>query len=302
MTQSPRIEPVLREYFADDGVAAPDFIMDAVADRISIQPQRRAWPFRLRLPATQLKLGAAFAAALVLAVVSYNLLPGSGWIGRANPTPTPTPDRTPITVPALEGQLPAGRYRFHAYDDPMISVVVDVPAGWIGLPPNALVGPQGHAGPGGISFGFVRGNGLFSDPCRWDVAGTGALDQPGDIEVGPTALDLVDALRANPAYTSTTPTPVTFGEFQGYDLVIDFPAELEGAACDDGADGLERIRVFSSNAQDDLYAPGIRDRWRIVTVDVDGTRLIVINPLFEGTPVADQQAAQSIIDSLRFEP
>ena len=43
MNRTPDVELVLRDYFADDGLTAPDYVLDVVEGRISRQPQRRSW-------------------------------------------------------------------------------------------------------------------------------------------------------------------------------------------------------------------------------------------------------------------
>ena len=310
MNRSPDVELVLREYLADDGLTAPDYILDVVEGRISRQPQRRAWRllWRLQPMSNTLKLAAGLAAVIVVAVVAWQLLPGrDGGIGSlATPTPAvqPSPTAAAYAVVDLpEGRLPGGRYRFHPFDAmPNFAAVADVPSGWHGGPPWAVVGPTTEEPPGGILLGFLGTDGLFSDPCQWDVDGTGSGLQPGDVEVGPDVADLVEALRANTSYTASTPKPVAFGPYEGQELEIQLPADLDLATCDKESDGRSRYFVFAGE-QAGLYAQGSgtdRDRWRLFIVDVAGTRVIVANLYYPETPVADQEAAQAIIESIEF--
>ena len=48
MNRTPDVELVLRDYFADDGLTAPDYVLDVVEERIGRQPQRRTWRLRWR--------------------------------------------------------------------------------------------------------------------------------------------------------------------------------------------------------------------------------------------------------------
>src|SRR5215211_31621 len=97
MNRTPDVELVLRDYFADDGLTAPDYVLDTVEGRISRQPQRRGWPFRGRTNVTtQFKLIAGLAAALIVAVVGYSLLPGT--TGPGTPTTAPTPTAEPTSA------------------------------------------------------------------------------------------------------------------------------------------------------------------------------------------------------------
>ena len=83
---------------ADGPTAIPDRVVDVVAARIGVQRQRRAWPFPRRTNVTtQIKLIAALAAVLVVAVVGYSLLPGT--TGPGGPTTAPTPSAQPRRRP-----------------------------------------------------------------------------------------------------------------------------------------------------------------------------------------------------------
>jgi hypothetical protein len=105
MNRSPDVELVLRDYFADDGLTAPDYVLDVVEGRISRQPQRRTWPFQGRTNVTtQIKLIAGLAAALVVAIVAYNLLPGIS--GPGTPTTAPTPSVQPTAAPSAGARWP----------------------------------------------------------------------------------------------------------------------------------------------------------------------------------------------------
>lgn len=111
MNRTPSVEVVLRDYFADDGAIAPDHILDMVADRISRQPKRRSWPFPGRTTVTQLKLAAALAAAVIVAVVGYNLLPRQSSVGGPSVTPFPSPaasTATASTATAVPSKGPVG--------------------------------------------------------------------------------------------------------------------------------------------------------------------------------------------------
>ena len=110
MNRTPDVDLVLRDYFADDGVTAPDYVLDVVERRISRQPQRRVWPFpgRTTNMTTQIKLIGALAAAIVVAVVGYNLLPGTSGPGSQTAAPTAAATARAMTNGRIGG---AGRGR-----------------------------------------------------------------------------------------------------------------------------------------------------------------------------------------------
>ena len=89
MTQHSDIERLLDHWFKDGPDQAPDRVVDIVTDRIERQSQRPAWrlqwrPFPMNAYA---KIAVAAAAVLIVAVVGYNLLPGSS-TGVGGPAPT----------------------------------------------------------------------------------------------------------------------------------------------------------------------------------------------------------------------
>ena len=263
---------------------------------------------------TYLKLAAALAAVLVVAVVGYNLLPGRTGPGAPTSAPTsaPTPSTQPsptaaasevaactgvVDVPDADGVLEPCRYRFRPSDT--YAVEADIPDGWSKFGTLLEVVGPGANGPSGVGVVFQAiESGLYSDACHWDLAGTGEL-KPGDVEVGPEVQDLVDALRANTSYTATKPSPITFGPYQGKRLEIQIPTDLDLDTCDAHVSNDDPLYFVAPGT---LYAQGQGNRWDMSIVDVEGTRVIVTIIYYEGTPAADLEAARAIVDSLEFTP
>ncbi len=306
MNHQSDIDRVLSTWMADGPNAISDRVVDVVAVRIGVQRQRRPWPFPWRTNVTPIRLLAALAAALIVAVVGYSLLPrlpDAG--GQASPASTSTPTPEPsVTVRDLpEGGLAAGRYRFQPLTDhPTLSVFAEIPAGWNGVPPWAVSGPVGTEGPNGIAIAIIRADGLFSDPCQWDRNGSGTFDQPGDIVVGPAAIDLANALAANPAYPArSAPSPVALDGYQGYLVEILLPTGEDLRTCDQDESGDARYFPFSGKDAG-LYAQGNNNYWFVYILDVDGTRVIVVRLGYDETPAADIRAGIAIVDSLEFAP
>src|SRR5215207_10474333 len=117
MNQRSDIDRVLEIWMADGPAVIPDRVVDVVAARIGVQRQRRAWPFQGRPFVTPLKLAAALAAAIVVAVVGYGLLPKGPSVGAPSSVPAPTSTPVATTAPLANGVLPAGRYRIRPFDD-----------------------------------------------------------------------------------------------------------------------------------------------------------------------------------------
>lgn len=109
MNRTPDVELVLRDYFADDGLTAPDYVLDVVEERIGRQPRRRALrlPRRLHPMNRTLTYAATLVAVLVIAVLGYNLLPRNG-IGGPGATTSPVPSPVPTQAPEVTIVDPAG--------------------------------------------------------------------------------------------------------------------------------------------------------------------------------------------------
>jgi hypothetical protein len=310
-------------WFEDGPTAMPDRVIDVVADRIGRQRQRRTWRLLGRpFMNTYAKLGLAAAAAVVVALVGWQLLPRQG-VGpvapTASPTAAPSPTSAPTAVgirdvPTAGGHLDAGQWRFHlvGVTTPLVAtrrfhlvgvttpLVATIPAGW-----GALEGDRGlehslatNSGPSGVAILFESpSHGLFSDPCHWNVDGSANGEQPGDVTVGPAVADLVAALRANAAYTTSAATPVTFGSAAGQQLELRIPAALDPATCDVETGATEgQFRVFP----DTIYAQGQGNIWQVSVVDVAGTRVVVILEYFPGTAPDRVTDAKAIVDSFEF--
>ena len=312
MNPSSDVELVIRSYLADTGDRAPDRVLEDVAARIARQPRRRSWRLSGRpFMNSYAKLGLAAAAIVVVAVVGYSVLPRAG-TGPGAPTaapsvaPTPSPTAVAPSPTLGSGALPSGRLAAGHYtiteipDFAGLEIAADIPAGWQGYPEiPALVSPaQGSAN--GALIGFMKVDGLFSDPCHWDVDGTGAETQPGDIEVGPTVDDLVTAIRANTAYTSSTPSPFSLGGYDGAEIELRLPGQDVLDTCDvsvtDPGDG--KYLPFPNG----FWAQGPNNLWRLFIVDVAGARLVTMLNYFDDVPRADVDVARAIIESFVITP
>jgi hypothetical protein len=310
MNRTPDVELVLRDYLADDGLTAPDYILDVVEGRITRQSQRRSWRLQGRpFVNNYLKLAAGLAAVLIVAVVAWQLLPGDGGVGNP-PSPVPSrtaapsqaaaPSLTPIP-PLPEGTVTtAGTYRLRPLASaPTLVLDATVPAGWVGGPPCCVGGPVGESnGPNGVAVAFLSAQTIHSDPCHWDQDGNGSAPDEGDVDVGPTVDDLAEAL-ANASYDSTTPVDVTLGGFSGKRLELNLVPDPSG--CDTFDGDVDQYFVFGGR-DGYVYAQGEGSQWQVSIIDVDGTRLIAALFSYSDTSAADLSAGQAIVDSLVITP
>jgi len=297
-TERPDFGRALRAWFEDGPTVMNDRVVDDIAVRIARQPQRRTWRLRGRpFVTTYAKLAAGLAAVVLVAVVGWQLLPRPLATAGSSPAPSSRATSEVTAVPALRnGSMAPGTYGLNPLaSEPALRILADVPAGWQGYGSFAILGPKGTGSPDGIGIGFVATSGLFRDPCHWDLKGDHSWPQPPDITVGPSVDDLVRALAANKAYTSTAPLDTSLGGFRGKQLELQLPSDI--AACDKDSGGSSRYMVFSG-VDGGLYAQGPANRFRLTIVDVAGTRLIAVLVDYAATSAADRSVAQEILDSL----
>jgi hypothetical protein len=259
MNRSPDVELVLRDYFADDGFIAPDYVLDVVEERIMRQPQQRAWRV-LRRDAhvnSYLKPLVAVAAVVVIAAAGIAFLgqPSDSGVGSAvSPAPSASPvaSTSPSPAPSESAAFPE----------------------W--YTPESGSGGAGILPPGsGTTQSFLRGStfvvpenwvndtdmadfyGLFPDTpanqAEFDSSGSlanvifmGIVDTPGSLicdgvgdAVGSNAAELADSLVANEALVTSEPVDVTIGDLTG--VWVDSYLNPDGTATCPNKDARKRF-------------------------------------------------------------
>jgi hypothetical protein len=287
MTHERDTERLLDLWFADGPTRASDRVIDVVADRIGRQSQRPGWRLDWRRFAmnTNVKIAAAMAAVLIVAVVGYNLLPGSpaGFGGpgpTASPSATPSPTPTPPALP--DGRLTAGDYILRTVEGDPMAFAITAPEGWTGFGGFFVGGPNLSGAPDGVGISVNHDPQVTTDPCDSSVH----TPPPGSS--GPSVDDLVSAISARRDLAVSGVTDAVLAGHSGKRLDLQFPATL---AC-------ENHYVFAEPKG--LYANGPANRWRVWLLDVDGDTAVVVLLDYAGTPAADRAAAQAIVDSVRI--
>ena len=317
MTGHVDAERILDAFLAPEAERLADRVIEAALDDIARTPQRRAVRVPWRFPTMPaLSRATSVAAVALVAVVGAGSIyyvvsnrPGAGPgtptaspSVTAQPSPAPTSSQTALTPPDVpDGVLLSGTYRLRPFTASNLTVDVDVPeGGWVGDPPSAIGGPVGESnGPNGVAVAFLNSDTINSDPCHWDKNGTGTAPQPGDVEVGPTVDDLVEALAASTKYESTTPVDATLGGYSGKGLELRLVPDPSG--CDTFDGDVDQYFVFGGR-EAGQFAQGGANTWQVTIVDVDGTRLVNVLISYEDTSAADLSAAQAIIDSAVITP
>ena len=289
---------IVRSWLEEGVTALPDRVLDAVLDQVPATRQRRAWWPARRLPQmnTRIRIAAAAAAVVVLAVIGLNLMPRSAGVGgppaTSAPTVTPAPTLSPVPSPTsgsltnVASSLTPGT---HVAADPfLLQVTFTVPAGWegkIGGPYVVVLDqPQGL---GEVDFSIFEK--VYADPCHYDK---GLLDPLP----GPSVADLATALANMPGLAATTPTDVTMGGYQGKQLTLTAPASFAG--CTLSPDGF-RVWEYPLGATN-VLTPGQRDQ--VWILDVGGERLVIDAPEVPGQTAATTAEVRGILDSIQIAP
>ena len=310
MTHQRDIERVLDHWFTDGPSEAPDRILDVVADRIERQQQRPAWRLHWRRYTMNptIKLAAAVLAVAIVAVVGYNLLPGSTEVGGPQPTPRPTPTATLTPIPTAtptpsfnvqgdcgdalstcRGDLTAGTYTSRAFDP---ELTYTVGSGWF----NKFDQPRGYG---------LRRQSTTSLEVQRDlvVARTDCVEAP-EPGVGATASAIVETLAARRGLDTTQPAPITVGGLSGFTIDITLAADWT-TPCP-----FTEGRPFMATVMDGQAVPGTGLHWglervtdgsfsRYIVLDVPGGGTVLIAPA--GLPSFVTEATP-IIGSFTFKP
>jgi hypothetical protein len=303
MNEHSDIERVLTTWFDDGPSRMPDRVVDVVADRIGRQSQRRAWrldrrPIRMT---TTLKLATAAVAVAIVAIVGYNLLPGSssniGGPAPSTPGPSASVEPTPSSSPRgfkcrndgsnCPSPLAAGPHSSKVFAP---TITFTAPAGYIEFGDEVQtynVRTDLGAPPGG--FAIFRDPGLATNAN--DCAGIPASG------IAWTVAGISEALAKDPRFTVTTATPATIGSYTGvtFDIAIS-PSWTDTCPWSQGAPEATLLTVRQNL---DLSSP----RWGLSMLDPTyrvflfdaGTSLIWL-----WTKVSTADATMPVLQTISF--
>lgn len=286
------VSRIVRSWLEEGVTTLPDRVLDGVLDQVPATPQRPPWwpARRLAQMNTLAKTAIAAAAVLVVAILGYNLLPGSD-VGGPAPTPTPIPTASPVPsptpgVPILRfGTLEPGTYRNTSFtSEPFL---VTVPAGW--SREDNFISNGDPFETEGVSLATWLVSHVYADSCQWE----GTL-----VEAGSTAT-LTAALGTQVGHQTSGPTEVTVGGRPATRFEFSVAADFELSACDN-----EFIRLWPDAGPNENYGLPIflGQTTTVYVLDFDGAALIVATITNDDSPPADLAELQAVLDSLEFEP
>jgi len=310
MNQHRDTQQLLDAWMRDGPTVAPDRILDVVVDRIERQGQRPAWRLDWRRTTMNptIKLAAAVVAIAIVAVIGYNLLPGS--TGVAGPQPSAGPTPTAISTSASSatpagrldvngacggvsstclGSLSAGTYTSRAFAP---ALTYTVPPGWS----NRFDQPRGYS----LGTGDTTGLEVQRDLV---VARADCVEEP-EPGVGTTASAMVQALAARPGLATTAPAPITIGGLSGFTIDVTLAADWT-TPCP-----FSEGQPFMATVMDGQAVPGTGLHWglgpvtdgsfaRYIILDLPGGGTVLIAPGGSPTFVA---SAMPVIESFEFAP
>jgi hypothetical protein len=229
------------------------------------------------------RIVAAVAAVVILAVIGLNLIGGTTPGGPVQPspsvapssTPEPTPSEPIVLVPEMGG-LFAGQYLIT--DVAPFTITITIPSGWESLGVPAQVWGPGADRP---TVGYFTLEGIFTDPCD---------PTQGFRTVGPTVDELVQALTDDPSLNVEQTSTVTASGFEGTQIAV------TGAAVDCGS--VEPVWMRTQPGSVDRPRPDVTEPAQLTILDVAGDRLVIIAT---GTTGAESAAVASIVDSTVIE-
>jgi hypothetical protein len=251
------------------------------------------------------RLAAGLAAAIVLAVVGYNLLPKSG-PGPAGPSPTPSAVPTLVPTPSPS----AAAYQ------------CEEATGCLG----ALPGTPQHTSQFEPAFTYSTPAGWFNQIDIPTLVGITPADQPADMILvwsgavpaeqtascvlrakagaGSTARDWMTYLRSHPGLQVANIRSVKIGGRDAQSIDISGKSSWTSPCADDHADHAVRIVKTPSGAPGDGYGVGGTSAARVYLVDVGGTAVVIILYAYTGgdAALATQVAlGEPVVTSFTFD-
>ena len=290
---------IVRSWLEEGRTTLPDWVRDDVMDRLPSTPQRRsrwtAWRFTTMPTAAKTAIAAAAVIAVAVGALAFLQRPTGP---SATPTPSPTTAPTPtesvepsaaiVFVPG-SGPIAAGTYRMGGE----ASIRLTIPPGW-----DAAAGDESPTGtdirkhrdePGELTFWVDASDNIrvYADTCATDATPP---------RTGPTADDLLTALRAQENSDVSEPVEVTIGGRDVMRFDISIPESLDEDACTNGF-----ARVWQSITYGWLVPPSPA----AATVHVAETpagRIVFGFSAADDVSATDFAELEAMVDSMVIEP
>ena len=117
------------------------------------------------------------------------------------------------------------------------------------------------------------------------------------VSVGPTVADEVAALVAQKRGSTVTPVDVTIGGFQGKQVDLVVPLDVQIANCDGGM-----YKSWTDTTGSDRFSQGPGQHDLVDILDVNGRTPVILRIFFPVNTAADLAELQAIVDSTTITP
>lgn len=289
---------LIRAILAEGPTELADRSYDAVRSDIERTRQRVViGPWRESDMSNITRIAIAIAAVVVVAVIAYNLLPGTSGVGGSpspSPTVAPTPAPTPIPSPTEAAFPPAGPLAAGTHTAILegIRVSFSVPGpGWEASPDGGFILKGDGEQPGSLAIAMWESapENVYSDPC----AHTRLNPPPSH-----TAVELAAAAAAIPGTDLVSgPVSVEVGGFPAQHVVFTIRDDL---GCDP-KDAYLWVDDGSGAANNWHWASALGSTHQVWITEVDGKIIWIDSETFEGGGTGPDLEVQQVIDSIQFE-
>lgn len=291
MTASRDTERLIRAFLDEGATELPERVYDAVRSDIDRTHQRVViGPWRTPDMNTFAKFAMAAATVLVVALVSYNLLPsdpGRGGTLTVSPSPsislspTPAPSPSPSDLAFFPaGPIEAGRHSIILSGK---SLSVDMGSGWFSDGSFRIYTGSGQAA---FIFWTEPPTNVYADPCA---------KTPLDPPAGDTAAELAAAVASMPGTDLVSgPSDVTIGGQ---------PAQLVSIRVRDDIDCPpdQFLLWYDQDPANGRFPDALGDTINVWIIDVDGTIVWIDGSAGRSTAPTLQRDMRLIVESIQFE-
>jgi hypothetical protein len=286
MTAQRDPDRLIHEFLLDGAEHLHDQVYDAVRAEIEHRRQRAVFgPWRMPNIMNKLvPIGLGAAAIVGLFVVGGSVLrtPSSDSAG-VGAAPTASPQVPPAQIPR-SGPIDAGTY---SVNDGRSTIRVTFPAGWEPIGTNTFrKGRDQNEVTFTVSLPYIS---VWPDACATEGLPTLA---------GPTAEDLVGALRAQQRSDVSEPAETSIGGLPGVLVEVSIPDGLDLTTCTN-----EVLRIWSDARANNnfLYFRGPGTYLVYIVGGEPSGRIVLTTGMAPEATAADLAELQAIIDSIQFE-
>ncbi len=289
---------IVRSWMDEGATQLPDRVLDAVLHQIPATQQRRPVRAAGRVFSMNPRFLFWAGVAAALAMIVFALAPRSN-VGTHTKSPGPSTSPSALSQGLLADSLSPGTYRIDQLFP--VPATFELSAGWS---LNAEFGPGKvelskpvRSGIDAAYLSFFVVSNAYADPCHTE-------DGPMAPPLGPSVDELVNVLTTPSGFHPGPISEVTVGGFRGKSF--DLTNTLDPPLC--SADASGNLSQFTypgtdSDLKDVQRTVGVTgfQHQRFWILDVHGTRLTIVEWIFDLITPAEIAEMDQIVSSMRFE-